>query len=26
VGGFVFLIAFFIAGFAVSYLTRRIWQ
>ena len=26
VGGFVFLMAFFIAGFAVSYLTRRIWQ
>jgi uncharacterized membrane protein YedE/YeeE len=26
VGGFVFLIAFFVAGFVVSYLTRRIWQ
>jgi len=26
VGGFIFLISFFIAGFAVSYLTRRIWQ
>jgi len=26
VAGFVFLIAFFAAGFAVSYLTRRTWQ
>ncbi len=26
VGGFIFLITFFMAGFGVSYLTRRVWQ